>query len=92
LNFWDFYNSQSNKSKLGKQEKANNVTLFLNCFYMIMFLKMKYFYTKNTMKNKEFLEINLSQFGVWKHSQMIYLLFTFNCSVINLLSGLIDWA
>jgi hypothetical protein len=30
------------------------------------------------MKNKEFLEINLSQFGVWKHFQIIYLLFIFN--------------
>jgi hypothetical protein len=30
------------------------------------------------MKNKEFLEINLSQFGVWKDLQMIYLLFIFN--------------
>jgi hypothetical protein len=24
------------------------------------------------MKNNEFLEINLSQFGVWEHLQMIY--------------------
>jgi hypothetical protein len=30
------------------------------------------------MKNKEFLEINLSQFRVWEHFQMIYLLFIFN--------------
>jgi hypothetical protein len=30
------------------------------------------------MKNKEFLEINLSQFGVWKDLQMIYLLFIFD--------------
>jgi hypothetical protein len=30
------------------------------------------------MKNKEYLEINLSQFGVWEHFQMIYLLFIFN--------------
>jgi hypothetical protein len=30
------------------------------------------------MKNKKFLEINLSQFGVWESLQMIYLLFIFN--------------
>jgi hypothetical protein len=30
------------------------------------------------MKNKEFLEINLSQFGVQEHFKMIYLFFTFN--------------
>jgi hypothetical protein len=29
------------------------------------------------MKNKEFLKINLSQFGVWEDLQMIYLLFIF---------------
>jgi hypothetical protein len=29
------------------------------------------------MKNKEFLEINLSQFGAWEDLQMIYLLFIF---------------
>jgi hypothetical protein len=30
------------------------------------------------MKSKEFLGINLSQFGVWEDLQMIYLLFIFN--------------
>jgi hypothetical protein len=30
------------------------------------------------MKNKEILEINLSQFGVWEDLQMIYLPFYFN--------------
>jgi hypothetical protein len=30
------------------------------------------------MKNKKNLKINLSQFGVWKDLQMIYLLFIFN--------------
>jgi hypothetical protein len=30
------------------------------------------------MKNKELLEINLSQCGVWEDLQMIYLLFIFN--------------
>jgi hypothetical protein len=30
------------------------------------------------MENKEFLEINLSQFGVQESPQMIYLLFIFN--------------
>jgi hypothetical protein len=30
------------------------------------------------MKNKEFLEINLNQFGVWEDLQMIYLHFIFN--------------
>jgi hypothetical protein len=30
------------------------------------------------MKNKEVLEINLCQFGVWEDFQMIYLLFIFN--------------
>jgi hypothetical protein len=29
------------------------------------------------MKNKEFLRINLSQFGVWEDLQIIYLLFYF---------------
>jgi hypothetical protein len=29
-------------------------------------------------KNKEFLEINLNQFGIWKNLQMIYLPFIFN--------------
>jgi hypothetical protein len=30
------------------------------------------------MRNKEFLEINLSRFEVWEHIQIIYLLFIFN--------------
>jgi hypothetical protein len=30
------------------------------------------------MKNKEFLEKKLSQFGVWEDLQIIYLLFIFN--------------
>jgi hypothetical protein len=30
------------------------------------------------MKNKNKLKINLSQFGVWKDLQMIYLLIKFN--------------
>jgi hypothetical protein len=30
------------------------------------------------MKNKKNVKINLSQFGVWKGLQMIYLLFIFN--------------
>jgi hypothetical protein len=30
------------------------------------------------MKNKEFLETNLSKFGVQKHFKMIYLFFIFN--------------
>jgi hypothetical protein len=30
------------------------------------------------MKNKEFLEINLSQFEIWEGLQMIYLVFIFN--------------
>jgi hypothetical protein len=43
------------------------------------------------MKNKEFLEINLSQFGVWEDLQMIYLLFIFNFLLLIEL-GLTDWA
>jgi hypothetical protein len=37
-----------------------------------------FLHRKNTMKNKEFLEINLNQFGVSEDLQMIYLLFIFN--------------
>jgi hypothetical protein len=49
---------------LVKQKKANKILLLLNCFSTVKFLKLKYFYTKNTMKNKKNLEINLSQFRV----------------------------
>jgi hypothetical protein len=35
------------------------------------------------MKNKESLEINLSQFGVWEDLQMIYLPFIFNFLLFN---------
>jgi hypothetical protein len=44
------------------------------------------------MKNKELLEINLSQFGVWEDLQMIYLLFIFYFSVINWHLSLMNWA
>jgi hypothetical protein len=37
---------------------------------------MKYFYIEKYYEKK--LEINLSQFGVWKDFQMIYLLFILN--------------
>jgi hypothetical protein len=43
------------------------------------------------MKNKELLEINLSQFGVWESLQMIYSLFVFNFLLFNLM-GLMEWA
>jgi hypothetical protein len=39
------------------------------------------------MKNKEFLEINLNQFRVWKDLQIIYLLF-----ILNFLSFIESWA
>jgi hypothetical protein len=45
---------------------------------MIIFLKMKCFYIKKYYEKREFLETNLSRFGVWEHFQMIYLLFIFN--------------
>jgi hypothetical protein len=35
------------------------------------------------MKNKEFLETNLSQFGVWEDLQMVYSLFIFNFLLFN---------
>jgi hypothetical protein len=35
------------------------------------------------MKNKEFLEINLNQFGVWDDLQMIYFLFIFHFLLFN---------
>jgi hypothetical protein len=44
------------------------------------------------MKNKEFLEINLSQFGVWESLQMIYLFFIFLFPVIYWELGLMNWA
>jgi hypothetical protein len=46
------------------------------------------------MKNKEFLETNLSRFRVWEYFQMIYLLFIFSLSVIYwiLFLGLVNWA
>jgi hypothetical protein len=55
LNFWDFYNSQKSKSKLGQIGKANNVILLLNCFSTVKFLKLKYFYIeKYYEKQKKF--------------------------------------
>jgi hypothetical protein len=44
LDFYDFYNSQNNKSKFDQTQKANNIILLLNCFSTVEFLKMKYFY------------------------------------------------
>jgi hypothetical protein len=35
------------------------------------------------MKNNGFLEINLSQFGVWEHIQMIYLIIKFNFMLLT---------
>jgi hypothetical protein len=77
LNFWDFYNSQNSKSKLGQIGKANKVLLLLNCFSTVKFLKLKCFYIEKYYEKKN-LKINLSQFGVWEDLQMIYLLFIFN--------------
>jgi predicted transcriptional regulator of viral defense system len=40
--------------------------LILNYYNIINFIKIKYFYLENTMKNNKFFEINLSQYEVWE--------------------------
>jgi hypothetical protein len=52
--FWDFYNSQNNRSNLGQQEKANNVILLLNCFSAIKFLNLKCFYIEKYYEKQKF--------------------------------------